>query len=36
MAMLTIVGVTAWGRTQEKLTLMKQALENNNSEQKVQ
>ena len=36
MAMLTIIGVTAWGRTQEKLSMMKQALETNNTEQKVQ
>jgi hypothetical protein len=38
MAMLTIIGVTAWGRTQEKISMMKQSLEPNNppTEQKVQ
>ena len=38
MAMLTIIGVTAWGRTQEKITMMKQSLDTNNTptEQKVQ
>ena len=36
MAMLAIVSVTAYGRTQEKISMMKQSLESVNSEQKVQ
>lgn len=36
MAMLAIVSVTAYGRTQEKISMMKQSLEAVNSEQKVQ
>jgi hypothetical protein len=36
MAMLAIVSITAYGRTQEKISMIKQTLETNNSEQKVQ
>jgi len=35
-SMLTIIGVTAWGRTQEKLLMLKQPLDNNNLEQKAE
>lgn len=35
MAMLTIVGVTSWGRTQEKISMMKQSLDTTNSEQRT-
>ena len=36
MAMLAIVSITAYGRTQEKISMMKQSIETVNSEQQVQ